>query len=100
MRVAFVGQLATMLVIGLWHGVTWGFVVWGLWHGIGLFIHKVWSDKTRRYYIQLRQRPRLGQAISVVGTMLTFHFVVLGWVWFALPDIGTSWNVFLKLFGM
>lgn len=100
MRVAFLGQLATMLVIGLWHGVTWGFVVWGLWHGIGLFIHKVWSDKTRRYYIQLRQRPRLSQAIGVAGTMLTFHFVVLGWVWFALPDIEMSWNVFLKLFGM
>jgi alginate O-acetyltransferase complex protein AlgI len=97
---ALIGQLATMLAIGLWHGVTWGFAAWGVWHGVGLFIHKVWSDHTRPYYLKLRERPRLGQALGVAGTLLTFHFVVLGWVWFALPDIGTSWDVFGRLFGM
>jgi D-alanyl-lipoteichoic acid acyltransferase DltB (MBOAT superfamily) len=34
------------------------------------------------------------------GAILTFHYVVIGWVWFALPDIQTSWDVFLRLFGM
>jgi alginate O-acetyltransferase complex protein AlgI len=97
---ALIGQVTTMLVIGLWHGVTWGFIAWGLWHGIGLFIHKVYSDRTRMYYLQLRERPRLGQVIGIVGTVITFHFVTLGWVWFALPKIGTSWDVFLRLFGM
>ncbi|HVO68882.1 MAG TPA: MBOAT family O-acyltransferase [Aggregatilineaceae bacterium] len=100
MILALIGQLATMLAIGLWHGVTWGFAAWGVWHGVGLFIHKVWSDHTRLYYLKLRERPRLGQALGVAGTLLTFHFVVLGWVWFALPDIGTSWDVFGRLFGM
>jgi alginate O-acetyltransferase complex protein AlgI len=95
-----IGQMATMLAIGLWHGVTWGFAAWGVWHGVGLFIHKVWSDHTRPFYLKLRERPRLGQALGVAGTLLTFHFVVLGWVWFALPDIGTSWDVFGRLFGM
>lgn len=97
---ALVGQIITMIVIGLWHGVTWTFVVWGLWHGIGLFIHKVWSDRTRPYYIKLRDRPRLGQALGVLGVFVTFHFVLVGWVWFALPDLETSWGVFLGLFGM
>jgi alginate O-acetyltransferase complex protein AlgI len=97
---ALIGQVTTMLVIGLWHGVTWGFIAWGLWHGVGLFIHKVYSDRTRIYYLQLRERPRVGQVIGVVGTVITFHFVALGWVWFALPKIGTSWDVFLRLFGM
>lgn len=97
---ALIGQVTTMLVIGLWHGVTWGFVAWGLWHGLGLFIHKVWSDRTRIYYLQLRERPRLGQVVGGIGTMLTFHFVVLGWVWFALPKIDMSWDVFFRLFGM
>ena len=41
------GQLATMLLIGLWHGMTWNFVIWGLWHGIGLFVHNRWSDTLR-----------------------------------------------------
>lgn len=97
---ALIGQMTTMIVIGLWHGVTWGFVVWGIWHGVGLFIHKVYSDRTRPFYIQLRQKPRQNQAIGVLGTIITFHYVVLGWVWFALPDISTSWDVFLGLFGL
>ncbi|RPJ00170.1 MAG: MBOAT family protein, partial [Chloroflexi bacterium] len=95
-----IGQITTMLVIGLWHGVTWGFIVWGLWHGVGLFIHKVYSDRTRMFYISLRERPQLAQLIGVAGTLLTFHFVALGWVWFALPDINTSWETFLRLIGI
>lgn len=97
---ALIGQITTMIAIGLWHGVTWGFVVWGLWHGIGLFIHKLWSDRTRLHYIKLRTRPRLGRVVEVVGIVITFHFVVAGWVWFALPDVGTSWHVLLQLFGL
>ena len=97
---ALIGQITTMLVIGLWHGVTWGFIVWGLWHGVGLFIHKVYSDRTRMFYIGLRQHPRRNQIIGVFGTLITFHYVAVGWVWFALPDIETSWDVFLRLFGM
>jgi alginate O-acetyltransferase complex protein AlgI len=94
---ALVGQLVTMLAIGLWHGVTWGFVVWGLWHGLGLFVHKVYSDRTRPYYLRLRGHPRLGRAVEIAGVALTFHFVVLGWVWFALPDLAISWDVFVRL---
>jgi alginate O-acetyltransferase complex protein AlgI len=86
-----------MLAIGLWHGVTWGFVVWGLWHGLGLFVHKVYSDRTRPYYLRLRGHPRLGRAVEMAGVILTFHFVVLGWVWFALPDLAISWDVFVRL---
>ncbi|NLX09268.1 MAG: MBOAT family protein [Chloroflexi bacterium] len=97
---ALIGQMTTMIVIGLWHGVSWHFVVWGIWHGLGLFAHKVWSDRTRPYYLRLRERPRLAQAVAVLGVVLTFHFVTLGWVWFALPDIGTSWDIFLRLLGL
>ncbi len=33
--VLFITQLTTMVLIGLWHGITWNFVLWGAWHGIG-----------------------------------------------------------------
>jgi alginate O-acetyltransferase complex protein AlgI len=98
--VALTGQLSTMVVIGLWHGITWHFVAWGIWHGLGLFVHKLWSDYTRRFYIRLRRRPRASRVIEIAGIILTFHFVVIGWIWFALPDLDTSWNAFLKLFGL
>src|SRR5690554_3973936 len=96
---ALVGQMVTMVVIGLWHGVTGPFVVWGLWHGLGLFLHKLWSDRTRNLYLSLRDRPRAARALEIAGVVLTFHFVALGWVWFALPELGIGWRVFRALFG-
>ncbi len=45
--VILVTQLSTMLLIGLWHGITWNFVLWGAWHGLGLFIQNRYSDWMR-----------------------------------------------------
>lgn len=98
--ILLVCHLATMIIIGLWHGITWAFFVWGLWHGTGLFIHKMWSDRTRKWYIRLRQRPRLQRAWTICGVLLTFHFVLLGWVWFALPDFDSALSTLRRLFGL
>ena len=97
--VLFICHLLTMIIIGLWHGITLPFFVWGLWHGLGLFIHKVYSDRTRKWHRELRNSPRLQRIVSFAGTLLTFHFVLLGWVWFALPDINLVISVFMRLFG-
>jgi alginate O-acetyltransferase complex protein AlgI len=97
--VVLAGQLGTMLLIGLWHGITWNFAAWGLWHGLGLFIHGRWTEATRSRLAPLAARPRLQRPLSLAGTLLTFHFVVLGWVWFALPSMELSWKAFVKLFG-
>lgn len=97
--IVLIAHLSTMLVIGLWHGITVNFVLWGLWHGIGLFMHKLWSDNTRRTYRQVMQNSRQKVAWTLAGWLLTFHFVTLGWVWFSLPDFETASTVFLKLFG-
>lgn len=95
-----VGQAATMLLIGLWHGVTLNFIFWGLWHGLGLFIQNRWSDYIRKSYPNLQQNKRLQSLLQVGGVIMTFHFVALGWVFFALSTPALSWQVFLKLFGM
>ena len=95
-----IGQVMTMLLIGLWHGVTWNFIFWGLWHGLGLFFQNRWSDFLRRRNPDLQQNPRLQTALQIGGIVLTFHFVALGWVFFALSDPALSWQVILKLFGM
>lgn len=97
--IVLLAQLATMLVIGLWHGITWNFFTWGLWHGLGLFVHKQWSDRTRKWYRRLDQYPWRKRAWKVFAWYLTFNFVVLGWVWFALPSLQLSIEVFLGLFG-
>lgn len=92
-----IGQIATMLIIGLWHGVTVNFIFWGLWHGLGLFIQNRWSDLAKRRFVS--ENPRVKSALQVGGILLTFHFVALGWVFFALSDPTLSMMVLGKLFG-
>ncbi len=93
-------QMVVMVLIGLWHGVTVNFVIWGVWHGLGLFIHNRWADYTKPRAAALDGRLRLKRAAHWLGVFLTFHYVALGWVWFALPAPGLAWNVLLTLFGL
>jgi D-alanyl-lipoteichoic acid acyltransferase DltB (MBOAT superfamily) len=97
--IVLVGQLSTMLLIGLWHGITWNFAVWGLWHALGLFIHNRWSGWIRPRFPEGIQPKGIQKMLSLGGWFLTFQYVTLGWVWFALPTIPTSLAAFQKLFG-
>jgi len=92
-----IAQVATMLLIGLWHGITLNFVLWGLWHGLGLFVQNRWSEFMRSRYGNTAQNPRLQSILRIGGILLTFHFVALGWVFFALSDPSLSWQVFRAL---
>lgn len=98
--VLLLGQLTTMLLIGLWHGITWNFAAWGAWHGVGLFIHNRWSDWSRPRWSGVETRPGLHKTLAFGGWLLTFNYVALGWVFFAMPSMKLSLAVFQKLFGI
>jgi alginate O-acetyltransferase complex protein AlgI len=97
--IVLVGQLTTMLLIGLWHGITWNFAVWGLWHAIGLFIHNRWSAWIKLRYPEGSPHNIPAKFLTFGAWFLTFQYVTLGWVWFALPTIPSSLHAFQKLFG-
>ena len=66
----------SMLIIGLWHGAGWTFIIWGGLHGLFLMINHQW----RRLKIQLP---------NFVNWGMTFLCVVICWVFFradTLPD--------------
>jgi alginate O-acetyltransferase complex protein AlgI len=97
--VLFIGQMSTMVLIGLWHGISWSFVLWGAWHGLGLFLQNRWSATTRSTAGRLAGRPAARLWLPIAGTVLTFHFVTLGWVWFTLPDPAVAGQVLVRLLG-
>ena len=92
--IILVGQFSTMVLIGLWHGITWNFLIWGMWHGLGLFLHNRWVAFTKT-----RSQIPNPQIAQIGGTLVTFHFVALGWVWFALPEPEQSLYVLQTLLG-
>lgn len=96
--IIFISTAATMVVIGLWHEVAIPFLIWGVWHAGGLFTHKVWSDKTRAWYRGLTAGRK--QIWTAAGVLITLQFVMLGWVWFAMPTVNQALAVFAGLFGL
>ncbi len=97
--IIFITQISTMTLIGLWHGVTWNFLLWGLWHGLGLFIQNRWSDFIRtRITSPLSARTQV--LLNAAGIFLTFNFVSLGWLFFTLSTPQLAWMALLKLLGL
>lgn len=89
--VIFLTQFSTMLVIGLWHGITRNFLIWGAWHGLGLYLHNRWHALAGPRLAGLRaEKPVCDRLLNAGGVLLTFIFVSLGWVWFALPDTASA----------
>jgi alginate O-acetyltransferase complex protein AlgI len=82
--------MLTMLLGGLWHGAAWTFVVWGGLHGLALVVHKGWT-----------RWVRIPQSIAVpsmvAGTLLTFAFVCLCWVFFRATDFATAMKTLRSL---
>jgi len=98
--IIFVTQLSTMILIGLWHGVSLNFVLWGAWHGVGLFIHNRWSEFVRNRLPAWTQSGRGQIAMNAFGVFITFNYVTLGWLFFTLSTPAIAWQAMMKLFGL
>jgi D-alanyl-lipoteichoic acid acyltransferase DltB (MBOAT superfamily) len=75
--------LATMLVCGLWHGASWGFVIWGLLHGLALVAHKIWRD-----WRGSEARP--GRLALAAGCFATISFCALVRIFFRTDELATA----------
>ncbi len=97
--VVLTAQVATMVLIGLWHGIAWSFAAWGLWHALGLFIHNRWVRFSANRLPTWMQSPRGQMAARAMGVFLTFNFVTVGWLFFELSSPELAWGALLRLIG-
>jgi len=93
-------QISTMVLIGLWHGVSFNFIAWGVWIGIGLFL----QNRITGFFTQKTENGvplwQLSSFYKTISTILTILYVSLRWIWFALPSLDASLRVFQVLFGI
>jgi D-alanyl-lipoteichoic acid acyltransferase DltB (MBOAT superfamily) len=76
------GSFATMLLIGLWHGVSWNFVVFGLLHGVGVTWVSLFARNAGRRLLppalpRWWRQSRAGYACSVAVTVSFFAATAL-----------------------
>ncbi len=78
--------VVTFLLGGLWHGITWNFLIWGALHGTALWLFYLWSTGRKK-----RGAPRVGSLPGrIASALLTFHFVCFTWIFFRASDVPTA----------
>ena len=87
--------LIAMALCGLWHGAAWNFAFWGFYHGIGLSFYRIYREKGTAFINLVERLP--GPLTKMVSIALTFHFVCIGWGFFA-TDLDKSFQFLGALF--
>ncbi len=82
----------TMVLGGLWHGANWTFAVWGLFHGVLIVINHIRRDSER-----FRAPEECSAARKVMQTLITFHLVCVGWIFFRSETFSKAIMVFGRL---
>ncbi len=86
-RRIYLNLLIVFLISGFWHGASWNFILWGCWHGFFLVIERIFL---------LRLYKHLFRPLRI---LLTFFFVLLGWIIFTVKDIKIGFHYIAALFG-
>ncbi|MGB6723872.1 MAG: MBOAT family O-acyltransferase [Terracidiphilus sp.] len=74
--------LLTMMLGGLWHGISWNFLIWGALHGFALGLVFAWKRR--------RAVPSPAWWAKLLGGLLTFHFVCFTWIFFRASTLGNA----------
>lgn len=87
--------IITFLVSGIWHGATWGFVIWGLLHGIYLAASTYYRpyQKKLHKWLGVEKSPWL----KWWQIFVTFNLVSFAWVFFRAGSLGDAWYVVSNL---
>jgi D-alanyl-lipoteichoic acid acyltransferase DltB (MBOAT superfamily) len=94
--------MITMALGGLWHGASFGFLIWGCLHGAALVAERLIGVTGEG------AASKRGPLAAALGWFVTFQFVSLAWVFFRAPDAwpgyfatmfsGRSWSTSMTPF--
>lgn len=91
-RVGTLKNIRNLFVVwaltGIWHGANWTFLFWGLYYGVLLMIEK---------YLLKDLLQKLPMALRRAATLL---IVVIGWVFFFSPSLGSAFSWLGAMFGI
>lgn len=80
--------LVVWLLTGIWHGASLNFIVWGLYYGLLLLAERfIWKDKLSRL-------PKF------IQHLYTLFLVLIGWVFFMSPSLGSAFKTIFAMFGL
>ncbi len=73
-----VAQMITMTTMGLWHGLTWYYIVYGLYQGVALVLTDEFTKKSKIY--KKYKKEKWFQRVQI---FITFHIICFGMLIFS-----------------
>lgn len=80
--------LVVWSLTGIWHGANWNFIFWGLYYGGLLILEK---------FVLKNVLEKIPGFVRHVTTLL---LVLIGWVFFFSPSLGSAFQWLSRMFGM
>ena len=80
--------LIVWALTGIWHGAAWNFIFWGLYYGGILLVEK---------FLLKNLLEKIPKVLRVLGTVF---LVVIGWVFFFSPSLGSAFTWLARMFGI
>ncbi|MGD0890446.1 MAG: MBOAT family O-acyltransferase [Terracidiphilus sp.] len=77
--------LITFTLGGLWHGISWNFLIWGVLHGLALGVVFAWK--------RVRKIPSPAWWAKLLGGLITFNFVCFTWIFFRAPTLDSALSI-------
>lgn len=87
------------LSTGVWHGASWGYILWGVYYGVLLIAGLIFLPTSKKWVKQLKINP---QAPWFIGFQIlrTMILVLLGYVLFRASSLRSAMGYFSAMFGL
>lgn len=93
----YLNLMVVFLVSGLWHGASWGYVVWGALHGAYQIIGIQTKQLRRRIADRLQFRQE-SFSYKLMQTGMTFVLVGFAWIFFRAENVRQAGGMISRLF--
>lgn len=89
----FFNVFFVFMLSGFWHGANWTFIIWGALHGVYLIAGRLWGIIRKR--LNMSDEP--GLLRQKLAVLLTFHLVLIAWVFFRARDVTTAFDIVRRM---
>ena len=81
-------MMITMIIMGVWHGATFGFLLLGLYHGILMSVHN---------FLYANNKKQVGKMYAFIQWVVFFHLICFGFFLFRVNEVSEIDDFILRM---
>jgi D-alanyl-lipoteichoic acid acyltransferase DltB (MBOAT superfamily) len=93
---AALALIITFTVSGIWHGASWGFVVWGVLHGIYMATSIIYKPYQKRIHKLLGINTK-SFGYRCFSAFIIFNLVSIAWIFFRVSSISEAFYIIVNI---